>query len=154
MNSERSESKSILDFIFTIFSTTNDSFENTLYLYHNHQCGVDQRRDRQFFCYEANTIDTPVTCFAKSNACRIYTDSGQALIVIIVPVMVMVDFGCGTIRNIQQRRKLTFTGTDETISVPRNRRSLTRMLITQVVVWPLFTLKLMLITIYFSSTLN
>jgi hypothetical protein len=37
-----------------------------------------------FICFDANMMDTLNKCYSKSNACRIYNDLGQTLIMIIV----------------------------------------------------------------------
>jgi hypothetical protein len=107
------------------------------------------------FCSDANIVRTPLKCFPKSNACFLYANVAQALIMIIIPVILMLIFGFCTIRNIHQTRQVAPTRSNEQPTISRNRRSensLTKMLFIQVLVLTLLTLPFGMTTFYMCIT--
>lgn len=97
------------------------------------------------YCFDANLVGTPQKCYAKSDACRVFNDLAQSFITNIIPSLVMLVFGLLTITNIRHSRQVGISSANTNIngSTRRNRRderSLTLMLIAQVILLTIFTL--------------
>lgn len=99
------------------------------------------------YCFEANMVGTPQKCYAKSDSCRIFNDLSQALVTTVIPALVMLIVGLMTIRNIQKISHvgpasitMTHTTGQKAIRSRREERSLTVMLIAQVIILTIFTL--------------
>jgi hypothetical protein len=52
------------------------------------------------FCYEANLVDSPLQCYAKTQVCCFATDMIYALITNAIPLVLMIVFGLMTISNV------------------------------------------------------
>ncbi|UJR32889.1 hypothetical protein I4U23_020350 [Adineta vaga] len=96
-----------------------------------------------FFCFDANLIGTPQKCYAKSDACRVFNDLAQSLITTIIPSLVMLLAGLFTISHVRdsQRTAPSLENVNKN-TIRRNRkdeRSLTLMLIAQVILLTIFT---------------
>ncbi|CAF3287510.1 unnamed protein product [Rotaria sp. Silwood2] len=98
------------------------------------------------YCFDAPLVGTPQKCYAKSTPCRIFNDLAQSFITTIIPSSIMLVFGLFTIRNVlqsQQVQPVTMaTLTNTTGGNRRNERSLTVMLIAQVILLTIFSLPL------------
>ncbi|CAF0725427.1 unnamed protein product [Adineta steineri] len=114
-----------------------------------------------FYCYEANLINTPLKCYAKTVACRLASDLSYAIITIIIPIMGMILFGLLTILNVQKsyRRVCIVTVTKVTKNVQNQRKRwkkadyhLLLMLIVQIILYSIFTLPQAIQKIYSTST--
>ncbi|CAF4211442.1 unnamed protein product [Adineta steineri] len=96
------------------------------------------------YCFDANLIGTPQKCYAKSDICRIFNDLAQSLITTIIPALVMLAFGLLTIRNIRQSQQVKPSTDPMSTTISRNtrkdERSLTIMLLAQVILLTMFTL--------------
>ncbi|CAF2876493.1 unnamed protein product [Rotaria sp. Silwood2] len=57
------------------------------------------------YCFEANVIGTPVECYGKTAACRIYTDMIYGCGTILVPSLVMTYFSIMIIWNVRGTRR-------------------------------------------------
>jgi hypothetical protein len=57
-----------------------------------------------FYCYDANLVNAPFICYAKTQACQILADMTFVCFTTIVPVIFMFIFGLLTIVNIRQSR--------------------------------------------------
>jgi hypothetical protein len=108
------------------------------------------------YCFDANSIGTPIQCYTKSENCRLYNDITLALITITIPSIMMLIFGFLTIANIgQSKRMIHPTNTNVIVSDRRHRRTehnLTRMLLTQVFLVVILNLPLALHIIYLTIT--
>ena len=60
---------------------------------------------QMFYCYEANLISAPLRCYGKTIACRLVTDLTYAFAANIIPLMIMLGFGCLTIVNVRQAQR-------------------------------------------------
>lgn len=118
------------------------------------------------YCFDANTIGTPIKCYAKSDICRIINDLAQAFFTTIIPSCFMLMFGLFTISNIRQFRRIRPTmnnnNNNHNQPVPRKKsdHSLTKMLFTQVISLTIFNLPqaiqkfYLTYTFHFSKSLN
>ena len=123
-------------------------------------------------CYEAFLTSPPVKCYAGSTACRYFENLSYAFITIIIPHCFMLLIGWKTISNIRQSRRCIHTNINHnsvyntntshsTEGVRTNRmvhrrklRSLTRMLIIQVVAYIALTLPAAAEALYLTMTLE
>ncbi|CAF1186309.1 unnamed protein product [Adineta steineri] len=96
------------------------------------------------YCFDANLIGTPQKCYAKSDACRIFNDLAQSFITTIIPSTIMFIGGLLTIRNVRKSQQigvLPITIVNHNTGITRrNERSLTVMLIAQVILLTVFNL--------------
>ncbi|CAF1554202.1 unnamed protein product [Rotaria sp. Silwood1] len=115
---------------------------------------------QQFYCYEANLMDTPLKCYGKTVVCRYITDLSFAVITILCPLSCMILFGLLTILNVRysQGRVQAFklqninpnmnkpaTSTNGNIEAKSKQKidhSLLRMLLIQVLLFIIFTFPL------------
>ena len=108
------------------------------------------------YCFEANMVGTPQKCYAKSDACRVFNDLAQSLITTVMPSTVMLVAGFLMISNVRKFQRVgpSSMGTGET-TTRRNRkdeRSLTLMLLAQVILLTIFTLPQAGQKLYLTST--
>jgi hypothetical protein len=54
-----------------------------------------------FYCYEANLINSPLECYARTDLCRIVTALIDAFVTVTTPIMFMMIFGMMTISNVR-----------------------------------------------------
>lgn len=96
------------------------------------------------YCFEANMVGTPQKCYAKSDACRVFNDLAQSLITTIIPSTVMLVAGFLMIGNVRKIQRVgpSSIGTAEVITrrSRKDERSLTLMLLAQVILLTIFTL--------------
>ncbi|CAF1086837.1 unnamed protein product [Rotaria sp. Silwood1] len=97
------------------------------------------------YCFDANMIGTPQKCYAKSDACRVFNDLAQSLITTIIPSTAMLVIGLFTINNVRKVHRIgpSSVGMSCNNYARRNtkdERSLTVMLIAQVILLTIFTL--------------
>lgn len=96
------------------------------------------------YCFDANLVGTPQKCYAKSDACRVFNDLAQSFITTIIPSLVMLIFGLLTIANVRQSQRIgvSSVGTinNNTRRNRKDQRSLTLMLIAQVILLTIFNL--------------
>ena len=107
------------------------------------------------YCYDANVVGTPQQCYPKSDICRIYNNFNQVLTIVLFPTILMCIFGIATIRNIHSNRRIIPINQNIENNHARNRRrenSLTKMLISQVVIYILCGLPFATMAFYISFT--
>jgi hypothetical protein len=94
------------------------------------------------YCFDANLIGTPLKCYAKSEACRIFNDLAQSFVTTLIPSSVMMIVGLYTIRNIRQTRRIQPTTATNNNSIGRRKTegNLTRMLVVQVILLTVFNI--------------
>jgi hypothetical protein len=105
-----------------------------------------------FYCYDANLIDAPFKCYAKTQACQIVADVIFACFTTILPLLCMLAFGLMTILNIHQSKRRiihmpvivvnqTAINTHKSLhQLKKLDRHLLRMVFVQVIVFALLTL--------------
>jgi hypothetical protein len=54
-----------------------------------------------FYCYEANLINSPLECYARTDLCRIVTAMVDAFVTVTTPIVFMMIFGMMTISNVR-----------------------------------------------------
>lgn len=87
---------------------------------------------QMFYCYEANLINTPLKCYAKTDACRLVTDLFYVSMTIVVPLILMFLFGLLTILNIRHsHRRVKTSNRSAVISVVLNGQTRTSQKIKQ-----------------------
>ncbi|UJR12074.1 hypothetical protein I4U23_016252 [Adineta vaga] len=104
-----------------------------------------------FYCYDANLVNAPFKCYAKTHACQLVADMTFACFTTIVPIVVMLIFGLMTIVNIRQSQRrilnMATTTTNPMVTASnetQNRskkveRHLLRMVFVQVIVLAVLT---------------
>jgi len=108
------------------------------------------------YCFDANLLNTPQKCYAKSNTCRILNDLFQALIITIIPSLIMLIFGLSTITNIHrsQLKNPVMIGKNNII-VRKSRKTdtnLTRMLLLQILLLTIFNIPQAIQKFYVTNT--
>jgi len=108
------------------------------------------------YCFDANLLNTPLTCYAKSDLCRIFNDISQASVTTIIPSLIMLVFGLSTITNIHrlQLANPVIVGKNNRTSM-RNRKTdtyLTRMLFLQVILLTIFNIPQAIQKLYITIT--
>jgi hypothetical protein len=58
-----------------------------------------------FYCYDANLTNTPLRCYGKTEACRIFTDFTYAFVTNLIPIFFMLLFGTMTILNVRKAKQ-------------------------------------------------
>jgi hypothetical protein len=110
------------------------------------------------YCFDANSVNTPIKCYAKSNTCRIFNDLSQALVTTIIPSVIMLMFGLATIANIHQSQLVNPVIISRSKSAPvRNRKtdnSLTRMLFLQVILLTIFNIPQAIQKLHITNTFD
>lgn len=125
---------------------------------------------QMFYCYEANLILTPLKCYGKSAACRLFTDVAYGCVSILLPLFCMIFFGMRTIYHIHQVQtrvhpmhvttaghcNTTTLGSREHSSTPwkKQDRHLFLMLIVQVIIQSTLTIPQVVAKFYISATIN
>jgi hypothetical protein len=61
-----------------------------------------------FYCYDANLVNAPFKCYAKTSTCQILTDVTFAIFTTIMPLLCMFTFGLLTISNIRNSQRRIF----------------------------------------------
>jgi hypothetical protein len=112
------------------------------------------------YCFDANLIDTPIKCYAKSAACRILNDLSQSFVTTIIPSCLMLAFGLGTISHIHQTQlvhpKMMHGGGTITPAI-RSRKtdnSLALMLFLQVILLTVFNIPQAIQKFYLTYTFD
>lgn len=100
-----------------------------------------------FYCYEANSINTPLKCYGKTKICRVTTDLPYAFITYMIPIIIMIIFGLMTISNIRKsNRRVNVTVTAVMTNIQQQQQwkrtdcHLLLMLLIQILLYSLFTL--------------
>jgi hypothetical protein len=120
---------------------------------------------QSIYCYDANTPDAPLKCYGKSDVCRSFNDTVYASSTVAIPSLFMLIFGLLTIHNINQSRRaiqpvvITVTNISQVTRVKRkisrrNERSLTRMLLLQVIILALCSLPQAIDQFYLTATID
>jgi hypothetical protein len=110
-----------------------------------------------FYCYVPNLKDSPLTCYGRNLACRLYNEIASALFFVVIPSTVMFIFGFATVRNV---RKLLSAiaptaSTEGTVrTIKKTDRQLIQMLIVQIILSTIFNLPLAAHRLYLTATLN
>ncbi|CAF0913775.1 unnamed protein product [Adineta ricciae] len=123
-----------------------------------------------FYCYEANLILTPLKCYGKSPACRLFTDVAYGCVSILLPLLCMIVFGMRTIYHIHQvqsrvqpvhvtnadHHQPTTAGSREHSHNPwkKHDRHLFLMLIVQVIIQSILTIPQVIAKFYISATMG
>ena len=110
-----------------------------------------------FYCYVPNLRNSPLTCYGRNLACRLYNEIASALFFVFIPSTIMLIFGFATVRNV---RKLLLSisptaitqGTARTIK--KTDRQLIQMLIVQIILSIIFNIPLSVHRLYLTSTLS
>ncbi|UJR20552.1 hypothetical protein I4U23_023679 [Adineta vaga] len=110
-----------------------------------------------FYCYVPNLKNSPLTCYGRNMACRLYNEISSALFFVFIPSTIMLIFGYGTVQNV---RKLLLSiaptasteGTARTIK--KTDRQLIQMLIIQIILSTIFNIPLAVHRLYLTSTLT
>lgn len=121
-------------------------------------------------CFEAFLDAPPIKCYAGSIICRYYENLSYIFITILIPQFLMLGFGWKTIRNIHQtQQRVGIHATHQTeyntqhshsITMTRNNshrakmRSITRMLIIQVIAYIFLTIPAAADAFYMTLTLG
>ncbi|CAF4425905.1 unnamed protein product [Rotaria sp. Silwood2] len=105
------------------------------------------------YCYDANLIDAPFKCYAKTHACQLLADMTFVCFTTSVPILIMFIFGLLTISNIRQSQRrilqMTSIAINPTISATnhefqqrskKNEQHLLLMVFVQVFVLAILTL--------------
>lgn len=110
------------------------------------------------YCFDANLLYTPIPCYTKSDACRLYNDITLSLITIITPSLLMLIFGLLTISNIRQSKRLAQPSSTEAVIPSGNsrklERTLTKMLLLQVFLAIILNLPHALCILYLTITFD
>jgi hypothetical protein len=125
---------------------------------------------QNFYCFEANLINTPIKCYTKTLVCAIVSDMSYALITILFPLLFMILFGLMTITNVrkaQSRLKPVASrvngavgddpapvSTREQTQRQKTDRYLLIMLFVQILIMLLLTLPLSVVKLYTTITRN
>ncbi|CAF1113212.1 unnamed protein product [Adineta steineri] len=109
-----------------------------------------------FYCYVPNIKNSPLTCYGRSIACRLYNEISSALLFVFIPSIIMLIFGFATVKNV--RKLLTSiapSASTETTAktIKKTDRQLIQMLIIQVVLSTIFNIPLAIYRLYLTSTL-
>ena len=108
------------------------------------------------YCFDANVIDAPIKCYAKSATCRIINDLSQVFVTTIIPSCLMLGFGLGTISHIRQTHLVhptTHGGpTPMAITNRKTDNSLARMLFLQVILLTVFNIPQAIQKLYLTHT--
>jgi len=116
-------------------------------------------------CYDTNVPEAPISCYGKSQACRMFNDLVYASSTVIIPSFLMLIFGFLTIHNINRSRRaiepfittiipMGPLNTKKRKRIRRNQSSLTRMLLLQVIFLTLFSLPQAIQQFYLTLTLH
>jgi hypothetical protein len=116
-------------------------------------------------CYDANLTNTPIKCYGKTNACRIFNDVLYASSTVAIPSLLMLIMGLLTIQNISRSNKAVrpFVITITMISEGNRRKrrakrrresSLTRMLLLQVLLLTICSIPQAAHQFYLSFTID
>jgi len=119
-------------------------------------------------CYQAFLTTPPMRCYAGSMVCRYFENISYALVTILIPQLTMLFFGWKTIQNLRQsQRRVGIGATDHlsvshSISIVRKNlnvnqakiRSMTRMLIMQVLAYIVFTIPAAVDSLYMTVELQ
>jgi hypothetical protein len=117
---------------------------------------------QMLYCYQANLLHTPLTCYGKTTLCRLLTDITYAGFTILLPIILMTIFGSMTISNFNETRRISSDKhVNKEISVFVNQqkqrwkkleRYLRRMLFLQVILLIVLTVPQMVHKLYFTIT--
>lgn len=114
-----------------------------------------------FYCFDANLVNTPLKCYAKSNICRRLNDLAQAFITTIIPSFIMLIFGLNTITNIHRSQlinRISFGKSHLAMTTTNKYRkidtSLTRMLFLQIILLTIFNIPQAIQKLYITTTFN
>jgi hypothetical protein len=123
---------------------------------------------QNFYCFEANLINSPTKCFTRTFLCAIVSSLSYALITILFPLLFMVVFGLVTISNLREAQSrlqpvampvdARFGDNGATVSIgqqterKKTDRHLLIMLFVQVLLMLLLTLPLSAIQLYLTMT--
>jgi hypothetical protein len=117
------------------------------------------------FCYDANTANNPLKCYGKNFVCRVFNDLVYASSTVVIPSLFMLIFGLLTIHNINRsyRAIQPFVATVTNVSqvgrkkrnkIRRSERSLTRMLLLQVIMLTLCSMPQAIQQFYLTATID
>ena len=118
------------------------------------------------FCYDANTANNPLKCYGKTFVCRVFNDLVYASSTVVIPSLFMLIFGLLTIHNINRsyRAIQPLVATITNVSrvsrrtkrnkIRRKERSLTRMLLLQVIILTLCSIPQAIQQFYLTSTIE
>jgi hypothetical protein len=104
---------------------------------------------QEFYCYEANLLNTPLECYGKTMACQLISDLTYAFAANIFPLIIMIYFGFVTIINVRRAHRQVRTMNIATVpgAMVNSQRRLKKtdhylriMLFGQVVLFGLFNL--------------
>lgn len=110
-----------------------------------------------FYCYVPNLRNSPLTCYGRNLACRLYNEISSAVFFVFIPSMIMLVFGWATVKNV---RKLILSITPTVASqgtartIRKTDRQLIQMLIVQIVLSTIFNVPLAIHRLYLTSTLR
>ncbi|CAF3390970.1 unnamed protein product [Rotaria socialis] len=56
------------------------------------------------YCFAANIIDAPMSCYGKTGTCRLVTDLMYTFVTTVIPLILMIIFGVLTVSNVRNMR--------------------------------------------------
>ena len=110
-----------------------------------------------FYCYAPNLRNSPLICYGRNMACRLYNEICSAVFFVFIPSIIMMIFGWATVKNVRRlissiAPTVVSQGTVRTIR--KTDRQLIQMLIVQIVLSTIFNIPLAIHRLYLTSTLS
>jgi hypothetical protein len=110
-----------------------------------------------FYCYVPNLQNTPLTCYGRSLACRLYNEIASALVFVFIPSTIMLIFGFATVKNVRKLiSSISPTATTQATArtIKKTDRQLIQMLIVQIFLSTMFNFPLAVHRLYLTGTLS